>query len=255
VAAPIAIQSLSFGSNEINQTTLDSALRESQAGQEFTGGFADRTTGQSGATDLGTNVQYTQAMVTDRRWYRFGFSQAQQVANDVPYWTDPTPAPAAGVGLFGGSQMPFGVTSLYDFTDTSLSAEFSTLDQLGGVNGNGLNYTAATGSLDLTQCRIGDFLQCRFDFNIVPQVANTTVEVGLIWATRDSSDTVTFQFALTAQPIFFGTGTVGKSYLSRPIISAYFASNEDINARALPAVRADNPVLVQPLTVLTRISR
>ena len=95
----------------------------------------------------------------------------------------------------------------------------------------------------------------RFDFNVIPQHANTTVEVGLIWATRDSNDDVTFTFPLLTNPVFFGTGTVGKTYLNRPLITAYFASAEDVNARALPAIRADNEVLIQPLTTLCTIMR
>jgi hypothetical protein len=38
-------------------------------------------------------------------------------------------------------------------------------------------------------------------------------------------------------------------------MSAYFASQEDVNARALPAIRADNEILIQPLTTLCTIVR
>ena len=217
-----------------------------KGGLEFTGGFTDRTTGTAGVSDAGSNVAYTQQMVTDKRWMRFGIDATAQAANDVPYWTDPTPASSTGIGLFGGSQMPNGVTSLFDYTyngDYSLARD------------TGTKFTAATGSYDFTQCQMGDFLIARFDFNIVPQVANTTVEVGLIWQTRNSANEETFTFALTAQPQFYGVGTVGNTFLSRPLITAYFASNEDLNARALPAIRADNPVEIQPLTTLVTIQR
>ena len=216
-------------------------------GYEFTGGFTDRTTGTAGATDLGTNVEYTQALVAQRRWLRFGIDSAQQVSNDVPYWTDPAPSPATGVGLFGGDYMPLEVTSMFNFTENSgYNAAVETGD---------FQYTAATGSLDFSHCKPGDYAQVRFDFNIVPQIANTTIEIGLIWATRDAGGNVTFTFALTAQPVFFGTGSVGKSYLNRIPLTAYFASNEDVRAFALPAIRADNPVLIQPLTILSNIQR
>jgi hypothetical protein len=196
-------------------------------------------------------VQYTAAQAADNVWRRFGFSTASQVANDVPYWTDPAPAPAAGVGLFGGSYMPAGVTRLFDFDfDDSATTGYSNAVQTGSFQ-----YTAAEGSLDFTQCRAGDLALVRFDFNVIPQVANTTVEVALIWQTRDSSDNPTFTFALTGEPLFFGTGTVGKTYLNRPILSAYFASNEDVNARALLAIRADQQVQVAPLTTLVTIVR
>ena len=222
--------------------------RQASGGYEFTGGFTDRTTGTAGASDVGSNVQYTQAMVDDQRWLRFGFDAASQAANDSPYWADPAPAPATGVGLFGGSYMPAGVNSLFDYS-------FDDPAGYSAASDSGTKYTAATGSYDFSQCNTGDLALVRFDFNCVPQVANTTVEVGLIWATRDSNDDVTFTFALAGEPIFFGTGTVGRTFLNRPLISAYFASNEDVNARALPAIRADNVVQIQPLTTLCNIVR
>ena len=238
--------------NGVESTPQDNILNNSvlvaTAGYEYTGGFTDRTTGQTGASAVGSNTFYTQDMVDNNRWMRFGIDSTQQAANDVPYWTDPTPAPATGVGLFGGSYMPGGVTTLFDF-DFSVPS-FSDADETGDFQ-----YTAANGSLDFTECRAGDLALVRFDFNVLPQVANTTLEVGLIWQTRDSGGNPTFTFALAAQPIFFGTGTVGQAFLNRPLISAYFASNEDVNARALPAIKADNQIQIQPLAVLSTIQR
>ena len=225
-------------------------------GYEFTGGFIDRTTGQTGANDVGSNVAYDAADVAANRWRRFGFDSARQISNDAPYWCDgpnPDEAPHGGTtdyqgtGLFGGAYMPQGVTSMFDFAqDDAYNQALTTGDN---------PYTAATGSFDFSQCRVGDMALIRFDFNITPQFANTTVEVGLIWATRDANDNVTYTFPLLTSPIYFGAGTVGNVYLNRPIITAYFASQEDVNARALCAIRADQPVLVQPLTTLTTIQR
>ena len=229
--------------------THDSAAAEaSDGGYELTGGFADRTTGTAGASDVGSNVLYTQDMVNASRWLRFGFDSAQQVTNDSAYWSNPTPAPTSGVGLFGGSYMPSGVTSMFDFG-------FNSSGYSDAVEVGSLQYTAADGSFDFSQCVAGDLALVRFDFNVLPQIANTTVEVGLIWQTRDANDSPTFTFALTGDPLFFGTGTVGRTFLSRPLLSAYFASQEDVNARALLAVRADNPIQIQPLTTLTTIQR
>lgn len=225
-----------------------STASDSDGGYEFTGGFADRTTGTAGASDVGSNVSYTQALVDADRWMRFGFDSAQQVTNDAAYWSDPAPAPTSGVGLFGGSYMPAGVDSLFDFG-------FSASSYSDAVETGSLQYTAANGSLDFTQCKAGDLALCRFDFNVLPQIANTTLEVALIWQTRDSNDNPTFTFALTGEPQFFGTGSVGRTFLARPILSAYFASNEDVNARALFAIRADNPIQIQPLTTLITIQR
>ena len=214
-------------------------------GYEFTGGFADRLTGSTGNL-IGDNVQYTAAQAASGTWRRFGFDTARQVANDVEYWGETNPDFDQSKGLFGGIHMPAGVTDLFDYSDTSLSSEVTTGD---------LQYTAAVGSYDFRQCRVGDLTKVRFSFMITPQQANTTIEVGLIWATRDANDAVTFTFPLLTQPIFYGTGTVGKAFLNRVEMSAYFASDEDVNARALPAIRADNEVLVKPLTTLCTIVR
>lgn len=226
---------------------IDACYNE-DGGYEFTGGFTDRTTGQSGANDLGSNVQYTASMADAGQWYRFGFDSARQVANDVEYWGETDPEFDQSKGLFGGLHMPSGVTDLFNFSeDGTYNAAKTT--------GSEPYYTAATGSYDFTQCKVGDLAKVRFSFNAVPQLANTTIEVGLIWATRNSSDAITFTFPLVTQPIFYGVGTVGNAYLNRVEMSAYFASSEDVNARALPAIRSDNEVLIQPLSTLCTIVR
>jgi hypothetical protein len=217
-----------------------------KSGQEFTGGFEERTTGSSGANDLGSNVQYSAAQATAKTWKRFGFSRARQIANDVEYWGETDPAFDQTKGLFGGLKMPEGVTSLFDFSDTSHQAAVTT---------GSLQYTEAVGSYNMKECRLKDHIRIRFSFNAVPQVANSTLEVGLIWATRDASDNVTFTFPLTTQPIFYGTGSQGAAYLNRVEMSAYIASDEDLNARALPAIRCNNEILIQPLSTLITIIR
>ena len=219
-------------------------------GYEYTGGFTDRTTGQAGANEVGTDVTYTSAMADTGTWYRFGFDATQQEAVDVPYWTEPTPASATGIGLFGGSHMPSGMTSMFDF-----SQDTADYNQATSFNGGALLTTAATGSFDFTNARVGDFTMIRFDFNVLPQIANTTLEVALIWQTRDSEGNPTFTFALTGDPMYFGVGSVGQTYLARPVLTAYFASDEDVNARALLAVRADQQITLQPLATLVIINR
>jgi hypothetical protein len=98
-------------------------------------------------------------------------------------------------------------------------------------------------------------LRVRFDFNITPQIPNTTVEPALWYSNRDASDQITYSFPLTTQPIFYGSGTVGKTFLNRPEISAWITSEEDINALALPAIKSDNSVIIQPLGLLITIIR
>ena len=232
-----------------NKAFQDLQLNQGKGGYEFTAGFKDRTTGAAGVSDSGSNVFYSADMASSGMWLRFGFDLDQQVTNDNPYWSDPVPADASGVGLFGGSYMPPTVDSLFDFSFTG--AAFTPA----ASTSEGQPYTEASGSFDFTECRPGDLALVRFDFNILPQVQNTTLEVGLIWQTRDANNNPTFTFALPTQPIFFGVGTVGNTYLNRPIISAYFASQEDVNARALLAIRADNQIQIQPLTTLSIIVR
>lgn len=225
---------------------IEARVERADGGYEFTGGFHDRLAGSSGSNDLGTFVAYTGDMVTDSRWLRFGFSEAANQANDNEYWGETDPAYDSSKGLFGGLHMPAGVTQLFNFsesTDYNLASDGS------------LKYTAADGSIDFRECRVGDLALVRFDFNVIPQVANTTVEVAMIWQTRNDQDVATFTFALTGEPLFYGTGTVGRTFLNRPMLSAYFASAEDVNARALLAVRADNPIQVAPLTSLVTIVR
>ena len=226
-------------------------LLKVDSGLSFTGGFTDRTTGQAGQSDVGSNRSYTSADAAADRWMVLGLDATQQASNDSIYWGSPDTASMDGYdatkGLFGGTQLPQGVDQLFDFSSTALSSD--------GTLSNGDPYLGAGGSLDFSTCQIGDKLECRFDFNIVPQIANSTLEVALIWVTRDSNATPTFSFSLTHSPLFFGTGTVGKTKLIRPVMTAYFASDEDINAVALPAIRCDNAIQIQPLTLLAAIQR
>ncbi len=242
------VETLTYRANDAPSIGSGAVSVRSDGGYEFTGGFADRTTGTAGSSTAGSNVLYTQEMVNADRWLRFGFDSTQQATNDSAYWTEPSPAPTSGVGLFGGSYMPAGVSSMFDFS-------FNASTYSNAVEAGDLQYTQADGSFDFSECKAGDLALVRFDFNVLPQIANTTLEVALIWQTRLSDGTPTFTFALTGEPQFFGTGSVGRTFLARPIISAYFASQEDVNARALLAIRSDNPVQIQPLTTLTSIQR
>ena len=49
-------------------------------GYEFTGAFVERTTGQSGSNDIGTDYEYTQELADSQTWKRFGFSTSQQLS-------------------------------------------------------------------------------------------------------------------------------------------------------------------------------
>jgi len=109
---------------------------------------------------------------------RFGFDPDAQVTNDQPYWSDPVPEEASGVGLFGGSYLPKEkVDSVFDFSYSGSNYTPA------GTTSDGEPYTEASGSFDFTDLTPGSFLQVRFDFNVLPQVANTTVQVALIFQT------------------------------------------------------------------------
>jgi hypothetical protein len=230
-------------------------LVKSNGGYEFTGGFAERLSGASGANDLGTFVSYTADDVAHKRWKRFGFSSAANIANDQQYWGETDPNYDSTKGLFGGLHMPAEVTNLFDFSYSGDYSNELNPPIVDPQTDNEFRYSAADGSIDFRECLVGDLVLVRFDFNIIPQVANTTLEVAMIWQTRDANDVGNFTFALTGEPLFYGTGTVGRTFLNRPMLSAYFASAEDVNARALLAVRADNPIQVAPLTTLVTIVR
>ena len=189
---------------------------------------------------------YTQSNVDDELFKVFSLNETEHLANDNPYWSTPTPSGTTGIGLFQGANLPEGVTSLMDY-----SYVFNDNYPSDGSTG----FEGSTGRVKLNDCQYGDLLKVRFDFNVIPQISNTTVEPALWYSNRNDSDEITFTFPLTAQPIFYGSGTVGKTYLNRVEISAWITSNEDINALALPAIKSDNPVIIQPLGMLITIIR
>jgi hypothetical protein len=230
---------------EFTGSDLSESRQAGNTGYEFTGAFIERTSGQSGSNDIGSDFEYTQAMADSKIWKRFGFSTAQQNANDNEYWGETDPNFDQTKGLFGGLNMPTGFTQMFDFSDTSNAAA--------STSGN-LQYTYAPGSYDFREGYPGMFAQIRFSYNVTPLVANTTIETAVIWSTRNDSDVITFTFPLAAQPVLYDSNTVGDTFLSRIEITAYFASAEDVNARALPAIRANNRVIIQPLSTLLTLS-
>jgi len=187
-----------------------------------------------------SGVLYTKAEADAEEFRVFSLDRQVHLSSDNPYWSSPTPQSHIDKGLFGGVSMPQGVTQMFDFSEA----------------GTGPNGEATVGSLYFRECLVGDLLLLRFDFNVIPQIANTTLEMGLWWQTRDPNTlATTFSFDLMGTPSFFGAGSIGRSYLMRPIISAYFASDEDVYAHALPIIRADNPIIIQPLAVFATIER
>jgi hypothetical protein len=230
---------------EIGDANAELALA-GHSGYSHTGAFAGKPTSNNYVWQAGTGINYTQADVNAGTFKVFSLDRAVHDAVDNPYWTNPAPTGVKGIGLFEGAHLPKGVTSLVDY-EYDYDANYPT--------SSGTGFEGSTGRIKLNEIKVGDQLRVRFDFNIIPQIANTTIEPALWYSNRDANDNITFTFPLTAQPIFFGAGSVANTYLNRVEISAWITSDEDINALTLPAIKSDNPVIVQPLGLLITILR
>ncbi len=233
---------LSGGSGSVSPSDLAGV----ETGYSRTEGFAGKPQSNGYVWEVNTGINYTPADVSGGVYKVFSLDRDVHLAVDQPYWTDPVPGDPTDIGLFAGANLPTGISTVFDY-----SYVYNDNYDPAGTTG----YEGSTGRIDLSQLQVGDLLKVRFDFNIIPQIANTTVEPALWYSNRDANDEITFTFPLTAQPIFYGTGTVGKTYLNRVEISAWITSQEDINALTLPAIKADNPILIQPLGLLTQIIR
>lgn len=216
------------------------------SGYSHTGAFAGKPTSNNYVWQNGAGINYTQADVDAGIFKVFSLDKAVHEAVDNPYWTDPAPTGNGGIGLFEGEHLPYGVQTLFDY-EYDFDANYPSSTDTG--------FEGSIGRIKLNDIKVGDQLRVRFDFNVIPQIANTTIEPALWYSNRAANDDITFTFPLTAQPIFFGAGSVANTYLNRVEISAWITSQEDINALTLPAIKSDNPVIVQPLGLLTTIIR
>ena len=233
-------------SSTVRRKGEDSLINKGKSGYSHTGAFADKPLSNNFVWEAGAGINYTQDDVNAGLYKVFSLSRGVHEAVDNPYWSIPSPTGRQGVGLFQGANLPEGINTLvdYDFVfDNNYDPNGST------------GFEGSTGRIDLSDCVYGDQLRVRFDFNVIPQIANTTVEPALWYSNRNDNDDITFTFPLTTSPIFYGGGTVGKTYLNRVDISAWITSSEDVNALTLPAIKSDNPVIIQPLGLLITILR
>lgn len=233
-------------SSTVRRKGEDSLINKGKSGYSHTGAFADKPTDNNFVWEAGAGINYTNQDVNDELYKVMSLSRSVHEAVDNPYWSTPQPTNELGIGLFRGANLPEGVNSLVDY-------DFVYNDNYDENGSTG--FEGSTGRIDLSDCVYGDQLRVRFDFNVIPQIANTTVEPALWYSNRNDSDEITFTFPLTTTPIFYGGGTVGKTYLNRVDISAWITSNEDVNALTLPAIKSDNPVIIQPLGLLITILR
>lgn len=215
-------------------------------GYSHTGAFAGKPLSNNYVWEAGSGINYSQSDVDADLYKVFSLDRDVHLAVDNPYWSVPTPSGQTDIGLFQGANLPSGVETLVDYSfDFDANYPSST----------GTGFEGSIGRIKLNDCVYGDQLRVRFDFNVIPQIANTTVEPALWYSNRNDNDDITFTFPLTTSPIFYGGGTVGNTYLNRVEISAWITSNEDVNALTLPAIKSDNPIIVQPLGILITILR
>lgn len=217
-----------------------------KTGYSHTGAFAGKPVDANFVWEAGTGIQYSQSDVDNGLFKVFSLDNDIHLSVDNPYWSIPATPAENGTGLFRGTNLPEGVTTLFDY-NFDFDAQYG--------NSGSTGFEGSTGRIRLNDCVFGDQLRVRFDFNVIPQIANTTIEPALWYSNRNDSDDITFTFPLTTSPVFYGTGTVGNTFLNRVEISAWITSNEDINALTLPAIKSDNPIIIQPLGLLVTILR
>ena len=211
-----------------NKHSGDSTRIESVAGYSHTGAFAGKPLSNDYVWEAGVGINYTQTDVDNELYKVFSLDKDVHLAVDNPYWSTPKPTGETGIGLFQGANLPSGVEALVDY-------EYDFDVQYPSSSGTG--FEGSMGRIKLNDLEYGDQLRVRFDFNAIPQIANTTLEPALWYSNRNDDNDITFTFPLTTQPIFYGGGTVGNTYLNRVEISAWITSNEDVNALTLPAIK------------------
>ena len=224
--------------NTSRKASIDTVatISGTKGGFTFTSGFDKRIAGAN--TEA---IRITSDEVN--KWVPLDLNAATQAIVDAPWW--PGAEPSNGIDLFGGSALPHGVSRMLDFTQTWSTDSYSDVSALLG--------DTRTGTLRFDELDTGTTNLLRFDLNITPQIANTTIEVGLWFQPRSSLDgLIEGAFPLPGNPLFFGTGTVGNTYLSRPTTTMYIASDSDRFAYALPVVKSDNPITIEPLSMLAQ---
>ncbi len=224
-----------------NKATISTIATVSgtKGGFTFSGGFENRQ------TDPAVDNRIVVDSNDVDKWIPLDLSATAQASTDAPWW--PGAAPSNGIDLFGGTALPYGVSRMLDFSQAW---------DIDMVYEPGVNYEnqTRTGTLRFDELSTGTTNLIRIDMNITPMIANTTVEVGLWFQPKLTldGDNDGGAFPLPGSPLFFGTGTVGRTFLSRPTSTMYIASSSDQFAYALPAIKADNPIIIEPLSLLAQ---
>lgn len=230
------------------------------SGYEHTKGFAGKPASNGYEWGENEGINYTQNDANNGVWKVFSLDRDIHLAVDSPYWSNPTPNDHTDKGLFGGSYTPIGVSRLFDFDD-DFNTTYPTLNDFASNPANATSvesynyFRDSVGRIDLSQAVAGDKLRVRFDFEAIPQVSNTILEVALWYSNRNSDGKETASFPLTSQPILYRQGRAGTLNLNRVELTAWIANDEDINALALPAIKADNAMIIRPIGMLATIVR
>lgn len=234
----------------------EQSLERVDSGYSHTGAFAGKPLSNQYVWEPGIGINYTTQDVANQTYKLFSLDRDVHLAVDQPYWTNPTPGDPTDIGLFAGQNLPSGVSTLFDFDyDYDTENAGITHQYYALPNSNQTGHEGTVGRIKLNECRVGDLLKVRFEFDITPQIANTTIEPALWYSNRNENDEITFTFALETSPVFYGTGSVGKTFHQRVEISAWITSTEDLNALLLPAIKSDNQIIIQPIGMLAQIIR
>ena len=156
---------------------MNKMLEKVSAGYSHTGAFAGKPLDNQYVWEAGTGISYNQADVDAGTYKVFSLDNDVHLQVDEPYWTTPNVIGDPNVGLFNGYALPEGVSSLFDYTydydteNASITHQYYALN-----NGTETGFEGSTGRIKLNDLRYGDQIRVRFDFNVIPQIANTTVE-------------------------------------------------------------------------------
>ena len=150
-----------------NKHSADSPRIESVAGYSHTGAFAGKPLDNNYVWEAGVGINYTQDDVNNDLYKVFSLDRDVHLAVDNPYWSIPNPTGKQDIGLFQGANLPDGVDTLVDYEyDFDANYPAST----------GTGFEGSIGRIKLNDLQYGDQLRVRFDFNAIPQIANTTLE-------------------------------------------------------------------------------
>lgn len=227
-----------------NHTAIEKLILSGTSGYDVTGAFAGKDPSAGNVWTSTGGIAYTSAEVNKVK--TFSLDPTIQPNTDNPYWSVPAPEDAVGVGLFGGAYLPNQPLA------KSPIFAFSAVDNDTFEDGSNV---VTNGRISLSGASYGDQLRVRFDLIVIPQVTNTTVTPMLWYKNATPAGVVTYSFELPTQPVFYGQGTVGKEHLSRVEISAWIANEEDVHALVYPAVKADNPCIFKPNSMMATILR